>query len=99
MSNQIPPAASSESARHDHNAGPRLVAMANDIGNYFRPQGQEEAIAGIASHLERFWTPRMRAKLNAFLAQGGADCEQLDELPRAALQRVNEREAARRKTV
>jgi formate dehydrogenase subunit delta len=95
MSNQIPLAAD-EPARHDHNGGARLVAMANDIGNYFRPQSREEAIAGIASHIERFWTPRMRTKLNAFLAQGGGGAEQLDELPRAALERLNERDAAKR---
>jgi formate dehydrogenase subunit delta len=68
--------------------------MANDIGNYFRPQSREEAIAGIASHIERFWTLRMRTKLNTFLAQGGTGGEQLDELPRAALERVNERVTA-----
>jgi formate dehydrogenase subunit delta len=96
MSEPIRPAAE-ELAPHDHHGGARLVAMANDIGNYFRPQGREEAIAGIASHLERFWTPRMRTKLNAFLAQGGVGAEELDELPRAALERVSEREAAKRK--
>jgi formate dehydrogenase subunit delta len=97
MSDPIHPVMT-EQAPHDHNGGARLVAMANDIGNYFRPQGREEAIAGIASHIERFWTPRMRTKLNVFLAQGGGGAEHLDELPRAALERVNEREAAKRRT-
>jgi formate dehydrogenase subunit delta len=85
-----------EFAPHDHNGGLRLVMMANDIGNYFRPQGREEAISGIASHIKRFWTPRMRARLNAFLAQADAGAEQLDELPRAALARVNEPETPKR---
>jgi formate dehydrogenase subunit delta len=97
MSNQSH-SAMSELTPHDHNSGARLVAMANDIGNYFRPQSREEAIAGIASHIERFWTLRMRTKLNTFLAQGGAAAEPLDELPLAALVRVNEREAAKRQT-
>lgn len=65
-----------------HEAAARLVDMANDIGVYFRSQPREDAIAGIASHIQRFWTPRMRTKMNAYLAQGG---EGLDELPRAAL--------------
>ncbi len=72
---------------HSHESGEHLVAMANDIGDYFRPQARAEAIAGIADHIRRFWTPRMRQKLNAYLAQGAGG---LDELPRAALATLNE---------
>jgi len=79
---------------HSHESGEHLVAMANDIGNYFRPQARDEAIAGIASHIQRFWTPRMRQKLDAYLAQGGAG---LDELPRAALSTLNQAATAQRK--
>lgn len=64
----------------------RLITMANDIGNYFRSQPREEAIAAIASHIRRYWTVRMRQKLDAYLAQGHDD---LDELPRAAVDRLN----------
>jgi formate dehydrogenase subunit delta len=71
---------------HSHESAERLVAMANDIGNYFRAQGRDEAIAGIANHINRYWTPRMRQKLNAYLAQGH---DGLDELPRAAVERLN----------
>jgi len=74
-----------------HDSGEHLVAMANDIGNYFRPQSREEAIAGIANHIQRFWTPRMRAKLSAYVARGA---QELDELPRAALARLNEQVVA-----
>jgi len=63
-----------------------LMSMANDIGNYFRAQGRDEAIAGIANHIKRYWTPRMRQKLNAYLAQGHGG---LDELPRAAIESLN----------
>ena len=73
-------------ASHSRESAERLVAMANDIGNYFRPQPREEAIAGIATHIKRYWTARMRQKLNAYLAQGTDD---LDELPRAAVDRLN----------
>ena len=66
-----------------------LVQMANDIGNFFRAQpDREEAIAGIAKHIESFWTPRMRAKL---FAQIRDDSSPLDELPREALRRLMER--------
>ena len=73
-------------ATHSQETGEHLVAMANDIGNYFRIQGRDAAIAGIANHIQRYWTPRMRQKLNAYLAQGHGG---LDELPRAAVERLN----------
>jgi formate dehydrogenase subunit delta len=73
-------------ATHSQETGEHLVAMANDIANYFRIQGRDEAIAGIANHIQRYWTPRMRQKLNAYLAQGHGG---LDELPRAAVDRLN----------
>ena len=73
-----------------HESGEHLVSMANDIGNYFRPQGEEEAIAGIANHLLKFWTPRMREKLNRYLAQGHGG---LDALPKAAVDRINKASA------
>lgn len=77
---------SAQSHNHSHESGEHLVAMANDIGNYFRPQGRDLAIAGIANHIERYWTPRMRQKINAYLAGNPAG---LDELPRAALAKLN----------
>jgi formate dehydrogenase subunit delta len=77
---------------HTPGSAEHLVAMANDIGNYFRPQEREEAIAGIANHIKRYWTPRMRQKLTTYLAQGlGGD---LDELPRAAIDRLNDQTPA-----
>jgi formate dehydrogenase subunit delta len=75
-----------------HGEGEHLITMANDIANYFRPQGREEAIAGIANHIKRYWTLRMREKLNVFLAEGHAG--ELDELPRAAIERLNQQQPA-----
>jgi formate dehydrogenase subunit delta len=50
----------------------RLVAMVNDIGNYFAAeQDRTVAVAGIASHLQRFWDPRMRRQIVAHVAAGG----------------------------
>ena len=40
------------------------MQMANDIGNFFRSEPErKDAVAGIANHIAKFWTPRMRQKL------------------------------------
>ena len=49
----------------------KLVYMANQIGKFFTSQGEAEAAAGIADHLKRFWDPRMRAQILAYLDAGG----------------------------
>jgi formate dehydrogenase subunit delta len=50
----------------------RLVTMANDIGHYFASeQDRTAAVAGVASHLQRFWDPRMRRQILAHVAAGG----------------------------
>lgn len=53
----------------------RLVAMANDIGNFFGSEPRpEDRIAGVANHLSRFWNARMRHQLIAYAReQGGRD--------------------------
>jgi formate dehydrogenase subunit delta len=50
----------------------RLVKMANQIADFFRLKPEEEAIAGAADHIKKFWDPRMRTKMAAHLANGGA---------------------------
>jgi formate dehydrogenase subunit delta len=70
-----------------HGGAEHLVKMANDIGDFFRAEPvREEAIAGICNHIAKFWTKRMREKLNAHLRQEGD--AGLDELPREALRRL-----------
>ncbi len=43
----------------------KLVMMANQIAQFFRSYPHDEAVAGIASHIEAFWTPRMIGVLRA----------------------------------
>jgi formate dehydrogenase subunit delta len=63
-----------------------LVNMANDIGHFFASEPKRaDAIDGIASHLQRFWEPRMLRHIVAHLKNGG---EGLDELPREAIARL-----------
>jgi formate dehydrogenase subunit delta len=67
-----------------HGSAEHLVQMANDIGNFFRSEPERaEGIAGIANHIAKFWTPRMRQKLVAHIKDHGE--AGLDELPREAL--------------
>ena len=49
----------------------KLVTMANQIGAFFTSQGPDQAAGEIASHLKKFWEPRMRAAIVAHLRAGG----------------------------
>ena len=42
-----------------------LVRMANQIAAFFEPYPEDEAIAGITEHLQKFWDPSMRIALVA----------------------------------
>jgi len=90
MSNATPGNAGNEGQAREaaaHGTAEHLVKMANDIGDFFRAEPiREEAIAGIANHISRYWTKRMREKLAAHLKNGGGG---LDELPLAAFSRLN----------
>jgi len=58
----------------------RLIYMANQIGKFFHSQGPDQAVAGTAEHIRKFWDPRMRSAILAHLESGGAglDPEVLD---------------------
>jgi len=48
-----------------------LVTMANQIGAFFDSQGtHEQAVAGIANHLRRFWEPRMLVAIEGHVLTG-----------------------------
>jgi formate dehydrogenase subunit delta len=65
----------------------RLVAMANDIANYFHAEPDHKlAVDGIVGHITRFWEPRMRKKIIAYLAERQG--EGLNELAREAVARL-----------
>jgi predicted molibdopterin-dependent oxidoreductase YjgC len=50
----------------------RLVWMANRIGQFYAAQpDRAEALVSIASHIEKFWEPRMRRQFAEHLAGGG----------------------------
>jgi formate dehydrogenase subunit delta len=65
----------------------KLVYMANQIGRYFRSQGQDAAIAGTADHIKKFWDPRMRAAIFRHVEAGG---QGLEPLVRRAIEQLKE---------
>ena len=71
--------------------GEKLVRMANRIGAFFAGQAKakhddEIAVAGIADHIAKFWDPRMRSRIVAYLAAGAQT--PVDPLVRRALDRI-----------
>lgn len=65
----------------------KLVHMANQIGTFFRSQGDEAAVKGTAEHIRKFWDPRMRQAIFAHLDAGGAG---LDPSVRQAIEQVRD---------
>lgn len=63
----------------------KLVMMANQIATFFSVQGEMRAVPQIADHIEKFWDPRMRREIIAFVAGGGAG---LDPLAKEAVLRL-----------
>lgn len=52
----------------------KLVKMANEIGSFFESEtDRARAEAGVADHLKRFWDPRMRRELLAWIDTHGGD--------------------------
>ncbi len=49
----------------------RLVYMANQIGKFFAYQCKDEIVPGIANHIKKFWDPRMRNAIFAYIDSGG----------------------------
>lgn len=51
-----------------------LVKMANQIGNFFEAMpDREEALADIASHIKKFWEPRMKRAFLAHIDDAGGE--------------------------
>jgi len=65
----------------------KLVMMANQIGRFFVPQRGVDPADAIATHLRKFWDPRMRTAIVAHLEKGG---EGMDEAVRQAVLRLRD---------
>jgi formate dehydrogenase subunit delta len=69
----------------------KLVYMANQIGKFFATQGKDGEVEGIATHIRKFWEPRMRKQIFAHLDAGG---DGLDPPVKAAIVRLKALEAS-----
>lgn len=68
----------------------KLVKMANEIAAFFHAEpDQAVAIESVASHLRRFWDPRMRRELVRWMDEH--DGEGLTELAAAAVKAHRDR--------
>ncbi len=48
----------------------KLVRMANQIATFFMSQPEAERASGVATHINKFWEPRMRRHLFDRLDEG-----------------------------
>jgi formate dehydrogenase subunit delta len=72
--------------------GNKLVTMVNQIAAFHRRRPQEEAATEVATHLERFWEPRMRKAIQTHLDAGG---EGLSPIAKRAVELSKARDAVR----
>ena len=49
----------------------KLVYMANQISRFMETKPHAEGVAGVASHINDFWEPRMRKQFFEILETGG----------------------------
>jgi formate dehydrogenase subunit delta len=68
---------------HSSSTEQKLVYMANQIGTFFKTQDEETAPAKIAEHIRKFWDPRMRKAILAYVDSGGTG---LDTKSRQAIE-------------
>lgn len=49
----------------------KLVRMANQIATFFASQPEEVRAGGVATHINKFWEPRMRREFFEIVDRGG----------------------------
>ena len=66
-----------------------LIKMANDIGSFFEAMpNREQATRDVATHIQKFWEPRMQKSLLAYLGTHG-DAAGLKPIVRDALREIH----------
>lgn len=54
-----------------------MVHNANQIALFWASYPRDEALAGVLSHFQRYWEPRMRTQIRDYVAQGGNGLHEL----------------------
>jgi formate dehydrogenase subunit delta len=73
----------------------RLVDMVNDIAAFFHSEPDHAvAVTSIATHLRRFWEPRMRRQIIAHVEAGGHGLVALGREGVEELARMQKKEVA-----
>ena len=63
-----------------------MIHNANQIALFWASYPHDEALAGVLSHIRRYWEPRMRNQIRDYVAHGGAG---LHELALEAVKQLN----------
>ena len=61
----------SHDAQHHSVPHTKLIYMANQIAKFMESKPHDEGVAGLSSHINDFWEPRMRRHLFEVLDAGG----------------------------
>ena len=61
----------------------KMVHLVNQIALFFQSYPHDEAVAGVADHVKRFWPVRMRQQLFEYIEEGGTGLHAL--VPEACL--------------
>ncbi len=72
-----------------HSSNDKLIYMANQIGTFFKAQDTATAPEKIAEHIKKFWDPRMRQAIIAYIDAGGG--AGLDPAARQAVETLRPR--------
>lgn len=51
----------------------KLVRMANQIATFFLSQAEDIRVDGVATHINKFWEPRMRRQFFEVIDSGGGE--------------------------
>ncbi len=68
----------------------KLVRMANQIGEFFAPMTEGEGSRGVATHLKKFWTPKMISEIISYSDSGRAGLNRMAASGVAALKQEAE---------
>jgi formate dehydrogenase subunit delta len=79
-----------EKAPHVPTGPEKLIRMATEIADYFKAYPETKAAEEIASHINHFWTPKMRED---FIAAASAPEYRLSPLLLAASERIKLKKA------